>query len=85
MLYAIIFFIGRGQQNKRLVLSGRPTTANTGLRSALHGVEQGIMPRSWDGTGAVPYLGPFSNRNRFASVRILSISIFIRTIPSQCV
>ena len=26
-----------------------------------------------------------SDRNRFASVRILSISIFIRTMPSQCV
>ena len=26
-----------------------------------------------------------SDRNRLASVRILSISIFIRTMPSQCV
>lgn len=31
-------------------------------------------------------LSPFIfDRNRFASVRILSISIFIRTMPSQCV
>ena len=50
-------------------------------------------------TGACPY-GSFSlflahriylwlllasDRNRLASVRILSISIFIRTMPSQCV
>ena len=36
-------------------------------------------------TGCTPLIAFHFARNRFASVRILSISIFIRTMPSQCV